>query len=114
MPEQDKNIVISVNTGTLFRVLLLGLGVYLVYVLRDLVLVVLTSIVIASFVEAAAKRLVRLRFNRTLAVVMMYASSILLISGIFYLFAPLLVAQIYDLSYFLSAYIPDSGFSSIV
>src|SRR3989338_4639321 len=106
---EDNCKSISISTGTLFRVLFIGLAVFLVYVLRDLVLVLLTSIVLASFIEAAANKFSKFKINRTLAVVAMYALSLFVLVGIFYLFAPILVAEIYDLSSFLSTYIPDSG-----
>ena len=50
---------ISISTGTMIRAVLVGLGIFLVWTLRDLILVFLTAIVIASFVESSSPYLKR-------------------------------------------------------
>jgi predicted PurR-regulated permease PerM len=96
----------AINTGTMIRAVFVALAVFLIWFLRDLVLVVLTSIVIASFIESAIPHFKKIGINRVLAIVMMYAASLLILVGLFYLFAPLLITEIYNLSSFLSSYLP--------
>ena len=110
MQEKEKHTTISISTSTMIRAVLVLIGFALIYILRDIVLVILTSIVIASFVESAANRLKKYGIGRIFAVVSMYIFSILLLAGIFYLFAPLLITEIYNASSILSHYFPDSNF----
>jgi predicted PurR-regulated permease PerM len=108
MPEKDNLAPISISTNTMIRMVLVVLGFVLIYVLRDLVLIILTSIVIASFMEAAAGRFRRMKIGRVSSVVILYIITLLALAGIFYLFAPLLITEIYNFSTFLSSYIPNS------
>lgn len=101
---------ISITTDTMIRAMLVVLGVFLLWFLRDLALVVLTSIVIASFVESTVPRFERMHINRVLGIVILYVVSLSILAGIFYLFAPLLITEIYNFSTFISAYIPGVSF----
>ena len=79
--------------------------------MRDLVLVVLTAIVIASFVDSSVPHFKKIGIkNRILGIVIFYAISLLALGGIFYLFAPLLITEIYNFSIFLSTRIPNVPF----
>ncbi len=109
MPEKSITSI-SITTGTIFRTFLVGLGIFLVWVLRDLVLVILTSIVIASFIESAVTRLKKIGIGRVMAVVLMYFISLSVLAGLFYLFAPLLITEVYNFSAAISTYFPDAGF----
>ena len=100
----------SISTGTMVRAVLVGVGVILLWILRDLALVVLTSIVLASFIESAIPHFKKVGINRVLAVVIVYVVSILILAGLFYLFAPLLITEIYNFSSFMSSYIPGVSF----
>lgn len=53
MPDKNNFTSISVSTGTILRFFLVALGIYVLWFLRDLFLVILTAIMIASFVESA-------------------------------------------------------------
>lgn len=99
---------ISITTGTIIRFFLVVLGFFLLWYLRDLLLVILTAIIIASFVESAMPYFKRIGINRILGVVVLYIISIFLLAVLFYLFAPLLITEVYNFSVFLSSYIPDS------
>jgi predicted PurR-regulated permease PerM len=110
MPEKDNLAPISISTNTMIRMVLVVLGFVLIYVLRDLVLIILTSIVVASFMEVAANRFRKMKIGRVSAVVILYIITLLTLAGIFYLFAPLLITEIYNFSTFLSSYIPNAPF----
>ncbi len=109
MQEKDKTTMISVSTSTMIRAVLVLLGFFLIYYLRDLVLVILTAIVIASFIESASNRLKRIRIGRIFGIVLIYVVSLAFLAGVFYLFAPLLITEVYNFSVLLSNYIPDSS-----
>lgn len=109
MAEHQGNSI-SISTGTLIRVVLVALGVLLLWVLRDLILVVLTSIVIASFMESAVPYFKRIGVGRVFGIVVVYVVSFLILAALFYLFAPLLITEIYNFTTFFSSYIPSSSF----
>lgn len=103
----NKNITnISITTGTMIRAVLVVLGVVLLWYLRDLLLVVLTSIVIASFVESTVPYFRKIGISRVFGIVFLYATSLLILAGLFYLFVPLLITELYNFSTFMSSYIP--------
>lgn len=73
-------------------------------------MVVLTSIVIASFMESSVPHFQKIKIGRVFGIVIAYVVSILILAGMFYLFAPLLITEIYNFSTFISAYIPNISF----
>lgn len=109
MSEKNTNHI-SISTGTMVRAVLVVISVFLVWYLRDLFLVIITAIVIASFIDSSIPHLQKLGVNRVFGIVMIYAFSILTLAAIFYLFAPLLITEIYNFSSFISTYAPDISF----
>ena len=109
MTEKDKVTNISISTGSIIRVFLVALGFFLVWYLRDLVLILMTSIVLASFVESTVPFFKKIKFGRVFGIVTLYVVTLLILAGIFYLFAPLLITEVYNFSKFLSDYIPNSS-----
>lgn len=87
------NYTISISSGTILRVLLFALGVVLVWILRDLVLALLTSVVIASAIEPGARTLERYRIPRVVSVIGLYIACFLLFAGVLTVFVPPLVQQ---------------------
>lgn len=110
MAEKSDITHISISTGTIVKFFLVPLLIFLLYFLRELVLVVLTAIVIASFVDSSVPHLKKIGINRILGIVIIYAVSIITLAGLFYLFAPLLITEIYNFSTFISTYFPDVPF----
>ena len=108
--ETHTHTSISVTTGTMVRAVLVIVGVFLFWYMRDLVLVILTSIIIASFVESAVPHFARIGIGRVFGIVIVYAVGILILAGMFYLFAPLLITEIYNFSTALSTYVPGVYF----
>lgn len=101
---------ISISTGTMVRALLVLVGLFLLWFLRELVLVVLTSIVIASFMESSVHYFKKIGIGRVPGIVIVYIISIVTLTGMFYLFAPLLITEIYNFSTLISDYIPNVSF----
>ena len=98
---------ISISTGTILRFFLVLLSILLLWVLRDFVLIILTSIVIASFVEAGVPFFTKRKIGRIIAVPTIYIASLAVLAGMFYVFAPLLITELYNFSVFFSEYLPD-------
>ncbi len=101
---------VSISTGTMLRFVLILLSIFLFWVLRDLILVIITSVVISSFIESSIPRFKKIGIGRVFGVVIVYLAGVLLLAGLFYLFAPLLITEIYNFSSFLSSYIPNNPF----
>ncbi|HEY4502890.1 MAG TPA: AI-2E family transporter [Candidatus Paceibacterota bacterium] len=101
---------ISITTGTMVRAALVLVGIIMLWILRDLLLIILTSIIIASFVESAIPHFRKFNIGRVFGVVILYVVTILALSGMFYLFAPLLITEIYNFSTAMSSYVPGVYF----
>jgi len=100
---------ISISTNTLVKILLMGVLVFAVIKLSNVVLVILTAIVIASFVESAVKKLKRYIKNRTFSVLLIYVVTITVVLGVFSVFMPIFVEEMSALVSSLSQYIPNSS-----
>jgi predicted PurR-regulated permease PerM len=101
---------ISISTGTMIRACLIALFIFLFWVLRDILLILLTAIVIASFVESAVPHFKKNGIPRVLGIVCLYVGCILILAALFYLFAPLLITEIYNFASIVSAYVPHVAF----
>lgn len=108
MSEKNNITSISISSGTILRFFLIGIALYLVWFLRSILLVVLTAVILASFVESAIPYFKKIKINRVFGVVIIYFLTISFLATLFYLFAPLLITEVYNLSVFLSSYLPDS------
>ena len=99
---------ISISTGTMVRAILIIALAFVAWYLRDLVMVILTSVAISAFVESAVPRFKKIGVGRVTGVAILYVISLSILAGLFYLFAPLLITEIYNFATFLSGYIPNS------
>lgn len=84
---------IHISAGSVLRALLVLVGAYLVYLLRDLVLLVVAAVVIASAVEPATTWFIRYRIPRTAAVVIIYIGIALGLTGLVYFLLPSLLSE---------------------
>jgi predicted PurR-regulated permease PerM len=87
----DKELRISITGGTIVSTLFIILAGYVLWVLRDLVLLVITAVVIASAIEPGILFFVRYRVPRFISAILMY----LLVFGavfvlIYYFFPPII------------------------
>lgn len=106
--DNKNRIVFEISNGSILRVamwLLLGVALYYLW---ELVLVILTAIVIASFIQAASRKLARYRINRTLTVVVIYLVVFALIALLFYLFVPIFIVETSNIISLLTKYLPTS------
>lgn len=94
----DSEQVISITTSTIIRTLALLGVVALAYILGDLILVLLTSVVIASAVEPFTRSLMSWRLPRILAVVVIYVVAIFGLSAAIYFFIPPLFVELSNLA----------------
>lgn len=89
--ENSNKLVISFDTKSLFKVIFVILLFVTLFILRDIVLVVLTAVLIASAIEPITKWFGHYRIPRLPAVLTIYLGGIIVLAGAFYfLFLPLL------------------------
>ncbi len=75
---------IRISNATIIRAILLVIATYFLIQLRDILLLILVSIVIASFVEAGVHALSKYKMQRMMAVTLIFACTVLIIFAIFY------------------------------
>lgn len=86
MAERDINVHIS--SGTIIKTLLFIILIGLLWFLRDIVLIVITAVVIASAIEPGVHGLMRRKMPRILAVIFVYVLVIGAFFGVAFLFVP--------------------------
>ncbi len=109
MENNVNNQPISISNGSIIRVILFGLVFFALVKLTNIILIILTSIVVASFVEFAIKKMKKYIKNRTFAVFLIYLFSFLIIAGLLSVFVPLFIQEMSTLVVQLGRYIPDNS-----
>lgn len=82
------HMTIDITTSTLMRILLIVMGVFFLFAIRDVVMIVLVSIVIASAVEPMVKWFIRHRIPRVLGALIVYVGGIAGFISVVYLLIP--------------------------
>lgn len=82
MKDSNQPISIHITSGTIIKGIVIFILVYLGFILRNLLLVMLTSVVIASAVEPITRWLMRRKIPRSLSVIIIYLSVFIIITGI--------------------------------
>jgi len=91
MGSEQEHITLRIPAITIAKVIFVGLMFVLAYILRDVLLVVVAAVVIASSIEPIIKWFRAQRIPRLLAVIIIYFSIAITFSAAFYLlFIPLL------------------------
>ena len=84
----DKEFRISITSGTIITAIFIVAGAYVLWLLRDLVLLVLAAIVIASAIEPGIRGLMRRKFNRLFSVITIYLLIIAAVCVVLFFFIP--------------------------
>ncbi len=102
------DLIVKINSGTIARTFVIALFFLLLWQLRDLVLVILSAIVIASAIEPATRSLLKIGLNRLASVIFTYVLvASIFFASIYFILPPVLA----DLSSFLST-VPEYVSSS--
>ncbi len=89
----NRDTRITITSGTVVRTLLILILVAFLYYIRDIVLVVLVAIVIASAIEPAARWCGRRKIRRLPAIIGIYVIVALALAGLFVFFVPSLLSE---------------------
>ncbi len=105
----EKVYNVNISSKTIRNVVLIGLVAWLLFTLKSLVFVVMTSVVLASFIRTAAASLKRrLGITRILSIAVMYLLTFLVITGLIYFFLPILLTEISNLIPVISKLLPGA------
>ena len=88
MEGRQNDVFVQITTGTIVKVILLMLLVWALFFLKELVLVLLTAIVIASAIEPATNWFTKHKFPRVAAVLIVYLTFFGTLLSFFYFFVP--------------------------
>ncbi len=88
---QTNNYIFSISTGTIIRFVLICLVFWALFIVKEILLVVLTSVVIASAIEPITKWFIRHKIPRLPSVIIVYLIiALLLIASVYFLVLPFL------------------------
>ncbi len=99
MPEKNQDHTITVSTGTILRVLVLFLFIWFLYVVRDAVLLVILSVVLAAALDPFVNDLEKVYIPRWAGVLFIYVLALGLVAGSVYLVVPPFVEQVQNISH---------------
>lgn len=89
---QSNNHTLDISTGTIIKFILICIVFVVLFLVKELILVALTAIVIASAVEPITQWFVKRKAPRLLAVILVYLMvALVIISVVYFLVLPLLV-----------------------
>lgn len=88
----------DVSSATFFRAILFALGLWFLWVIRDILMILLVSVFIASALEPLASRLQRFKIPRAISVLAVYLVFVLALIGVGILVVPPLVSEIQKLT----------------
>lgn len=83
--------LISISSGTVFKAALIALFIWFLFAIKDIVLVVLTAVVLASSIEPLINWFKKNKIKRLLAVLITYLIMGIVVSSLLYLFVPYFV-----------------------
>ncbi len=89
----EKLATITISTRTIVEAILFLLLVWFLFFIKELVLIVLTAVVIASAIEPATRFLMRYRLPRVASVLAVYLLVAVVFFGIFFFFLPPLLNE---------------------
>ncbi len=99
--------ILQISNGSIIRFILFLVLAYSAFLIRDILLLILVSIVIASFVEAGVHAFARYKIGRTTSVPIIFTVVALVILGVFYAFIPILFRELSDMLTLLFKYLPS-------
>jgi len=89
----SKDINIHISSASVFKAILIILLVWSIYFFKDLVIIILTSIVIASAIEPGTRKIQQYGVPRLPSVIFIYLLLAVIFVGLFYLFIPPLFSE---------------------
>lgn len=92
-----KTLKIEISYRTIFTLLGIIGAILIAWYVRNFILVLLTSVVIAAFIESGTRVLARIHIPRVVSVVIMYLVGLGLLAGILYVMVPIFMKEVLEL-----------------
>ncbi len=114
----DKKLTLEISTGSILKFLLLAVLLWFLYELRNVIAVLLFSVVIASAIEPVAHWFQSYKIPRIIGVLFLFIATFSVLGFIFYLIMPPLLSEIagflLDLPRYLEANFEPQGIISFL
>lgn len=85
---EGRHVSVNITAGSIIKAILFALMIFLLWYLRDIALVVLTAIVLASAMEPAIRFFMRYRLPRLVAIIILYLIIGTVFFGVIFFFIP--------------------------
>lgn len=85
---------IDISSSTIFRAILILLGFWFLYLIRDILLILFAALILAWAIEPLARHLQKWRIPRGATVVLVYIAGLAVLSGVVSLLVPPLARQV--------------------
>lgn len=95
-PDAKNHITIEITSGTILRAVFVILLLAFIFLVRDILALIIFSVVIASAIEPLIHWSGQYRIPRLLTVISVYLVAFLILSFLFYLLVPLLYSEFSD------------------
>lgn len=105
-----EKVSVTLTPKTLWMILAMVAGVFVAWKLRNFVMVVMLSVIVASFVEVGTKVLKKIKIPRIIGVFIVYILGFAALAGTLYLVVPLFT---HELSEFIDLFPKDSYFVKV-
>jgi len=104
MAAKRPRVVISIDSNTIFRILLIGLGILFLYYVRNVLVIAFVAFIIVSAIAPVVDFLERFYLPRSIVTLAIYAIFLSALVYLFSLLAPAVGEQIKQLAHNLPAY----------
>ena len=106
-------VTVNISLTSFLKILGVLIGLLVLFLVRDVFLILLTALVIASAIEPMVRRLTHIGLPRTLAVLAVYVIAAVLLFLFTLIFVPPMVAEVSRISSTLPQYVETFQFSSL-
>lgn len=99
-----------ITPRTVFTLLAAVVGIWVAWQIREFILVILASVVVAAFIENGTRTLAKVRIPRFLAVVIMYVFGFAILAAILYIVVPIFLRELVE---FVELFPPQSTIANV-
>lgn len=116
--EKDQTLNLSISTNTIYKTIFVCILLYLLYFFRDIVLILLAAVVIASAIEPATQWSSKFKIHRIPAVIVVYLLVISIFGSILFIAVPVVIDDVlqadkaYNISTVISEYSEENSILS--
>lgn len=89
---------IDISTGIIFRTILIILGIWFLYLVREIIAIFFIAIILAAAMEPGVNWMHRKKIPRSLGIFLIYTVLFSLIGLLFYFIIPVIISQFSDLT----------------